>query len=416
MQYPTNILLVDDDAAFGDALAEGLVDRGCDCRVYTNPGELTDADWQWADIAIVDLQLGNDRDGPQLLRRSFSANAIPALILVSGFDPMVLDAAARAVADIGYQVAAAMSKPISIDRLTEVLAETQMLRSEATPGTSPPVTVEDLRQALVQKEISVVYQPQIALDIGDLVGFEALARWHSPHLGEVSPELFIPLAEASGLIGPLTDLITDQIFGLAAQWKGDRNAPSFSINLSGCLLNDTGLVDRFISAVRRNVLAPDRIIFELTETSTESLRGCALETLARLRLAGFGLSLDDFGTGENRFERLLDAPITELKLDRRFATEVVKPHGRRIVRGLAALAHSLGAICVAEGIETEEQLRAFHEAGCDVGQGWCLGRPLSVHAMGSAAGGAQTFEHLRELNPIPVVTHDGAYSYLGGRG
>ncbi|HJS10497.1 EAL domain-containing response regulator [Sphingopyxis sp.] len=416
MQYPTNILLIDDDAAFGDVLAEGLIDRGCDCRVFTSPGELTGADWQWADFAIVDLQLGDDRDGPQLLRRSFSADATPALILVSGFDPMVLDAAARAVADIGYQVAAALPKPISIDRLTEVVRETQMHRTEAVAMTAPLVTADDLRQALARKEISVVYQPQVALGTGDLAGFEVLARWYSPRLGEVSPELFVSLAEASGLIGLLTGLIVDQVAETAAQWTGDRVPPNFSINLSGSLLDEIDLVDRLVSTVRRHGLPPERIVFELTETATASLRGCALETLTRLRLAGFGLSLDDFGTGENRFERLLDAPITELKLDRRFAAEVVKPHGMRIVRGLAALAHSLGAICVAEGIETEEQLRAFHDAGCDVGQGWCLGRPLSLQAIGSATSSRQSSHHLQELNPNAVTIHHGAYSYLGSRG
>ena len=114
MPFLTNILLVDDDAAFGEALAEGMTDRGYACRSFTSPDELTSADWQWADFAIVDLQLGDDRDGPQLLRRSFAVGAMPDLILVSGFDPIVLDVAARAAADIGYRVAAALAKPISL--------------------------------------------------------------------------------------------------------------------------------------------------------------------------------------------------------------------------------------------------------------------------------------------------------------
>jgi EAL domain-containing protein (putative c-di-GMP-specific phosphodiesterase class I) len=382
MQYSANILLIDDDAAFGEALAEGLIDRGCDCRAFTDQEDMMVTDWQWADFAIVDLQLGDDRDGPQLLRRCFNAETMPALILVSGFDPMVLDAAGRVAGDIGYRVAATLPKPISIDHLADVLMQARLPATEPAFRNSFPVNVEDLDEALAREEISVVYQPQIALDSGALVGFEALARWRSPHLGDVSPECFVAVAEASGLIGRLTDMVVDQVSGTVAGWSRGEWPERISINLSGSLLRDDQLVDRLVNMVRHHDLAPQRIVFELTETSAASLRGRALEALTRLRLAGFGLSLDDFGTGENRFERLLDAPITELKLDRRFAHDVTMPHGQRIVRGLAALAHSLGAICVAEGIETEQQLRAFRDAGCDVGQGWCLGHPLSAEAIG----------------------------------
>ncbi len=122
----------------------------------------------------------------------------------------------------------------------------------------------------------------------------------------------------------------------------------------------------------------ERVTFELTETAAAQLSGVALESLVRLRLAGFGLSLDDFGAGQNRFDRLIDAPITELKLDRSFAEKVETEAGARIVRGLAAFAHALGARCVAEGIETEAQRTAFRDTGCDVGQGWLLGRPTSA--------------------------------------
>ncbi len=416
MQFPTNILLIDDDVAFGEVFAEGMTDRGCACRTYTSPAELTDADWQWADFAVVDLQLGDDHDGPQLLRRSFAAGPMPDLVLVSGFDPVVLDIAARAAADIGYRVAAALPKPISLVRLTEVLREAKLPRTETASRTDRLVTAEDLRQALARDEISIVYQPQIALVSGELAGFEVLARWRSPHFGEVSPEHFIALAETSGLIGPLTDSVVDRVAGHVAAWNGDTFPARISINLSGSLLDDDELVGRLVRAVRRHGLFPERFVFELTETAATSLRGRPLETLARMRLAGFGLSLDDFGTGENRFERLLDAPITELKLDRRFATEVMKPHGRKIVRGLVALAHSLGAICVAEGIETEEQIREFHEAGCDVGQGWCLGRPLCVSSFASTAPDRGSGDHLPGFNPDFVIAHGGAHSHPGRRG
>ena len=374
------ILIIDDDPDFIALLAEGLTDRGHRCRAENDARRLRPDDWAWADLAIVDLQLGQGEDGPRILRRLRALKAQPRIVLVSGFDVLVLAAAARAASDMGYAVAGAFSKPIAINALVSaVAAPAPTPRSSGVRGRAP-VTASDLIRGLDGHEITVVFQPKVTLSNGAFAGFEVLARWSSPVLGEVSADRFVAAAEAFGLAERFTAAVISRAMRAASAWDAVGFSPPISLNLSAGLLEADGLVDRLLDQITRFGIAPAQITFELTETAAMSMRGRALEAVTRLRLAGFGLSLDDFGMGENRFERLLGLPLTEVKLDRRFAQLVTKPHGRRLVGGLTALVHGLGASCVAEGIEDQAQLKAFRAAGCDVGQGWRLSRPLAAPA------------------------------------
>lgn len=388
-------LIVDDDPEFAALLAEGLADRGHPCRVENDASRLAASDWTWADLAVVDLQLGRGQDGPQILRRMRPLKARPRIVLVSGFDLMVLAAASRAVVEMGYEVAGAFAKPVAIEALASAVA--------AEPVCDPqparkrvPVSANDLLLGLDRHEISVVFQPKVVLADGGCAGFEALARWTSPVLGEVSPDRFVATAEAFGLAGRLTSVVYEQVLKTASAWAAVGFTPPISVNLSAELLQADGLVEALLDQTARFEAPHSQITFELTETAAMPMRGRVLEAVARLRLAGFGLSLDDFGMGENRFERLLGLPLTEVKLDQRFAQLVTKAHGRRLVSGLAALVHSLGAVCVAEGIEDDAQLEAFRSAGCDVGQGWRLSRPMASPAA------CVEFAHTRR---VPAIEH-----------
>lgn len=371
------VLIVDDDPEFATLLAEGLTDRGHPCRAECDPAHLGAGAWAWADLAIVDLQLGRGQDGPQVLRRMRLLKTRPRIILVSGFDVMVLAAASRAAGEMGYEMAGAFAKPVAIGALASAVAARPVHDPQAIHNRAP-VTADDLVQGLDRHEISVAFQPKVTLADGACAGFEALARWSSPVLGEVSPDHFVAAAEAFGLAERLTKAVYTQVLKTASAWAAVGFAPPISVNLSAELLPADGLVEALLDLTARFDAPPGQITFELTETAAMPMRGRALEAVTRLRLAGFGLSLDDFGMGENRFERLLGLPLTEVKLDQRFAQLVTRPHGRRLVSGLAALIRGLGAVCVAEGIEDEAQLRAFRDAGCDIGQGWRLGRPLAA--------------------------------------
>lgn len=387
------ILVVDDDADFAALLAEGLADRGHACRVWTDPTRLSVADWAWADVAVVDLQLGQGQDGPRMLRRLSLMKSRPRVVLVSGFDALVLAAASRTADAMGYDVAGAFAKPIAIGALAAAVAAAPPDRAAA--AARAPIAAGDLAEGLDRGEIGVVFQPKVDLANGACAGFEALARWSSPVLGAVSPDRFVATAEASNLADRLTEAVFEQVLKTAAAWAAVGFAPPVSVNLSGAMLENDGVVETLSELAARFGIHPRQITFEITETAAMPMRGRALEAVTRLRLAEFGLSLDDFGMGENRFERLLGLPLSEVKLDQRFAQLATKPHGRRLVSGLAALVRGLGARCVAEGIEDDAQLRAFREAGCDVGQGWRLGRPMSSAACVAFA---------REA-PIGIVKH-----------
>jgi EAL domain-containing protein (putative c-di-GMP-specific phosphodiesterase class I)/ActR/RegA family two-component response regulator len=376
MPQRPQILILDDDAELRALFAEGLEDRGYACRVMADPAELSPRDWQWADVAVVDLNLGSTTDGAIVLRRMGAAGGLPKLILVSGFDNMVLNTAARAARDLGYDVIDALPKPVAVDtieaRITAIDQRPQL--SSVRPGR--PISVDELQGALDRSEFTIALQPKVRLKNDTGAGAEVLARWHSPVLGTVSPDHFVAAAEGFGLIGRLTDAVVEQALGVLAASAAQGSRPTLSINLSAALLGDPDLVDRFVARAAALGILPAQIIWELTETAVVTLRGTALETAARLRLAGFGLSLDDFGAGENRFERLIGLPFTELKLDRRFTEGMRTPHGRRVVRGIVAMAHAIGVTCVAEGVEWRDQADHLRDAGCDLGQGWLFGRPV----------------------------------------
>lgn len=371
-----NVLVIDDDPLVGEALAEGIGDRGGACRSFTDPARMSDEDWRWADVAVIDLQLGDGRDGPGFLRDRWARGPQPRLVLVSGVDAMVLDASARAAGDIGYNVMGSIAKPIPMAQLARLLESPPAAPAVGRPPA--PIDHAALVEAFDQGEINIVYQPQYDLASGELAGLEALARWISPARGPIGADTFVLAAEEQALIGRLTEIVAEAVACDLTRWSARGFAPAVSVNLSGAVLADSLLVER----LRRSLGKwREHVTFELTETAAIPLEGAALEALARLRLAGFGLSLDDFGAGQNRFDRLIGAPITELKLDRRFASGLETEAGVRTVRAIAAFARAFGVRCVAEGVETKAQRDAFRDAGCDIGQGWLLGRPMGPLAV-----------------------------------
>jgi EAL domain-containing protein (putative c-di-GMP-specific phosphodiesterase class I) len=233
----------------------------------------------------------------------------------------------------------------------------------------------DLRRAIGEGQLSVVYQPLFELSPHRLIGFEALARWMHPQRGPISPAVFIALAEESGHIEALTAWVIDQAAGQLAQWDSARPgmAPlGMHVNISGRDLSNAALVP-----LLRHALAPQRLTLEITETTLMSKLAVALDALNALRLLGVKLSIDDFGTGYSSLAYLSTLPIDSLKIDRSFVMGMHdQPQNIEIVRAVLTLGRSLGKRIIAEGIETVEQLAALREIGVPVGQGYLLSRPL----------------------------------------
>lgn len=234
-----------------------------------------------------------------------------------------------------------------------------------------------LHQALQGNSLSLHYQGQIDLNTGSVVGVEALARWHDPLSGFISPAEFIPIAEKSGLIKPFTLWVLRTSFGQLAAWRQIGLEVTLSVNLSARSVIDPDLVDDIQQLAHEFHLQPQHIMLELTESSFVDSPDLAMETISRLHQLGFRQSIDDFGTGYSSLSYLKNLKVDELKIDQSFVRSLGESNGSQaIVQSTIQLAHNLNLKVVAEGIESpqiEQQLRAM---GCDYGQGYLFCKPM----------------------------------------
>jgi diguanylate cyclase (GGDEF)-like protein len=249
-----------------------------------------------------------------------------------------------------------------------------------------------LRRAVDTDEFTPHFQPLYDLRDGSLSGFEALGRWHSPELGDVSPVEFIPVAEESGLIVMLGRQVLASACRHAAAWPRDADgrAPGVSVNVSPMQLNSA--LPRYVTDVlRESGLAPGRLTLELTESALVDIGGVGSAVLSDLRALGVHLALDDFGTGFASLHHLANLPLDVVKIDRSFVQRLDEPRTRAIVAATVALARGLELSVTAEGIESEALLREVTDLGFTHGQGFGLGRPADAgvaHALASSAAEA----------------------------
>jgi diguanylate cyclase (GGDEF)-like protein len=244
--------------------------------------------------------------------------------------------------------------------------------------------VNDLRAAIDAREIDVAFQPLVTPHDGNVIGAEALARWQHHEFGPLPPDEFIAVAEQSGLIGPLTELVLDKALARTRAWHLEGRDLRVAVNLSPRCLADLGLPGLVLDLLARHRVEPSQLTLEITESSVAEDPGRAETVLARLRGLGVRLSIDDFGTGYSTLASLKRFPVQEVKLDRQFLIDLDKapvegsPTGVDIalLTAIVALGHSLELEIVAEGVETEEVYIQLRALGVDVLQGYFIGRPL----------------------------------------
>ncbi|MDP1584752.1 MAG: EAL domain-containing protein [Bradyrhizobium sp.] len=241
-----------------------------------------------------------------------------------------------------------------------------------------------LRGAIANDALKLHYQPQIRTGDGAIHGVEALARWHDPVLGEVSPAKFIPLAEECGLIEQIGLWAMREACRQMAEWRdAGLDIPCVSVNLSPISFQNPNLASVVAGILAEHGLPPEVLVLEITESLFLNERSVAIETMNALRELGVGLSLDDFGTGYSSLSRLAHLPIRELKIDRSFMRDVESdPGARAIVTAVVRVGQSLHLTVVAEGVETEGQRTWLAELGCDVVQGFLYAPALSPPALG----------------------------------
>jgi len=223
----------------------------------------------------------------------------------------------------------------------------------------------------------VQYQPKSDPATGRVYGAEALVRWEHPEHGRVSPDEFIPLAEQTGLIRPLTTLVLDTALAACAQWRREGHHLGVAVNLSTRSLTDAELPAQVAEALRRAGLPAAALTLEITETGVMQDVARAVAVLRELRSLGVRLSVDDFGTGQSSLAYLKQLPIHEVKIDKAFVLGLADDDGdAAIVRAAIDLGHALGLRVVAEGVEDVVTLRLLADRGCDLVQGYHVSRPL----------------------------------------
>jgi diguanylate cyclase (GGDEF)-like protein len=234
----------------------------------------------------------------------------------------------------------------------------------------------ELRAAIERGELHLHYQPQANVD-GLVTGVEALVRWRHPQFGAVGPDEFIPLAEHSGAIVPLTRWVMGHALSQLAAWHAQGLPLTMSINVSMRNLLDAGIVDTVADELKRAGVAPQMVTLEITESHIMSDPGRTLPILHRLARLGVRLSIDDFGTGYSSLSYLRQFPVHEIKIDKSFVGHTDAQDNRVIVKAIVGIAQSLGVQTVAEGVEDEKTKAWVSAIGCTRYQGWVLARPMS---------------------------------------
>ncbi len=373
MTVTVNNLLVFDDDPSMCALVEDIASSvGYKARSVNTSDEFFQVFGDFhPSVIVLDLNLKGS-DGIDHLRFIAENNSTAKILIVSGVDQRTLSSAERLGRSVGLDMLGSLKKPFDINVLEDMLQG----------GLAPDAMDIDaeLPGAIESEQLLLHYQPKFTMDADGGVrmhGVEALVRWQHPRTGLRFPDEFIPAAEKSGLILPLTDLVLRQAMERVATWSANGLDLSVGINIPARMMNDARFPDRVFALLARHELAPDRLTLEITERDVMTNTETAMANLTRLRIKGIELSVDDFGTGYSSLVQLYRMPFNELKIDKSFVIDCEgNEEARSIVEIIATLGHKLGMIVCAEGVENLATFQFLRDLGCQRAQGYLLSRPI----------------------------------------
>jgi len=262
----------------------------------------------------------------------------------------------------------------------------------------------ELRDAITADQLILEYQPLVDFKTGRIFCAEALVRWRHPDYGIIPPEEFIPTAEQTGVIRPLTLWVIDQALGQTAAWTANGIDLHISVNLSVRSLQDRKLPGQVQKLLDKHNVDPKHVILEITESAIMSDPLTARRVMRRLSNMGFHLSIDDFGTGYSSLAYLKQLPVDEIKIDRSFVTQMDQDENDAvIVRATIDLAHNLGLKVVAEGVESIDVWDLLEMLGCDTAQGYYIRRPQKPQALTDWIR-SEECEQSRWVAPLQLAT------------
>jgi len=330
------------------------------------------------DAVILDPAVLVDSQAAGLLHAIAASGA--SLLLLGGPDDRATRVARELAAAEDVAVAGILAKPVSPEGLEVAL---RAIAGELV------FSAADIAAAVMRGEMTAWYQLQLARsDSGWRAdGAEALARWQHPEHGAVLPDAFLPVAEAEGQIAAITDCVLLSSVQQLGVWHRAGMPVRVGVNLSPALVTDPDFPDRLARLLLEYEVPARALVLEIPESGLALAPAGFLSMLARLRIHGFGLALEHFGSGSSSLTDLYRTPFSELKIDRRLVSQLDEDEdARRLVRGIILLAHELGLETTAEAVETSETLELLHEAGCDRVQGFVISRPLPANEFQAVAG------------------------------
>jgi len=374
-------LVVDDHAVQRAALIEMMHALGARHIEEADDGRAALAAMQASgrhDIVITDLDMPG-MDGMEFIRHLGEARQPVAVILTSVHDRALIASVAAMTEAYGIRLLGSIEKPATPHKLAALIALYERPLAAATAAASAPASDAEISAALAARLFEPLFQPKIDLATGRMTGTEALARWRHPQQGMIGPYAFIPALEASRRIDELTWIMLEKAAAACRNWRMKGLDATVSVNLSLATLSATHCADRIGDLVHAQALEPGHVVLEVTETAAMSNIARVLENLARLRMKGFGLSIDDYGTGYSSLQQLARIPFTELKIDQSFVMRALdRDSCRAIVESSIDIARKLGLTVVAEGVETRGDWELLKSLGCHIAQGYFIARPMEA--------------------------------------
>jgi EAL domain-containing protein (putative c-di-GMP-specific phosphodiesterase class I)/CheY-like chemotaxis protein len=333
-------------------------------------------------ISFIDLNMP-DMDGIELVRHLANADYPGAIVLTSALGAALLFSVETMSKAYGINLLGTFEKPATPELLQALIGQYQPPSPHATSLNAVRVfSLEEIQHGLAQQQFEPFFQPKVELATGKVKAVEAFVRWHHPEYGLVSPPSFIPVLEASGHMETLTWLVIERSVAACRVWHDRGLMLSVSINLSSTSLAEPGLAEKILAHIAQHGIETHYVTFEITELMAMTDVPICLENIARLRMKGFGLSVDDYGTAHSNVQQLLRIPFLDLKIDRSFVAGASKNQSMHIaLSSCLDLARKLHRNSVAVGVETREDWDLLRDLGCTYAQGYYIAKPMERDAV-----------------------------------
>lgn len=331
------------------------------------------------DVIISDLDMPT-MDGMEFIRHVGVGHYCNSLIIASSVERGILDAVGVMAKAYGINFLGTIEKPVTPAKIDALISAHTIVRKRVGPAAAPlapEFSLEEIVQGLENNEFEPFFQPKVHVASGRAVGAEALARWRHPRQGIVSPYAFIAALEETGRIDALMKCMLTKSAAFCRELRARGHDSLVAVNVSIKSLTDFRIADQITAIVRQQRIEPCCVVLEITESAATTDMRSVLENLTRLRMKGFELSIDDYGTGYSSLEQLTRIPFQELKIDQSFVTHADEQASARVIlESSLDMARRLRLRAVAEGVETQANWDMLVELNCDIAQGYYLSRPL----------------------------------------